>query len=295
VALASLQARHSKLESDLTKALHERDEEARSRDEQAALLREERTQVAGHIAEQKRLAEELSAETKRAEAALHESQELAARCNTSERELAETALRMRAAETEAAQAKVGLERLGAIAGARREALIAELDGHFGDAEALLQAELGQSQIEAPVFLQLGKLHYAWSEGSPGSHEEIAERLLARAAELDLHDATAPLYLGHVRLRRGRHGAAAEAYRETISRDAQCAPAHEALAVLSARSMKRQTRIAFAAAIALLLSSAALFIHQFVQGTRAPAASAVSESQDRGEKDEVVPARGRAGR
>jgi chromosome segregation ATPase len=295
VALASLQARHSKLESDLTKALHERDEEARSRDEQAALLREERTQVAGHIAEQKRLAEELSAETKRAEAALHESQELAARCNTSERELAETALRMRAAETEAAQAKVGLERLGAIAGARREALIAELDGHFGDAEALLQAELGQSQIEAPVFLQLGKLHYAWSEGSPGSHEEIAERLLARAAELDLHDATAPLYLGHVRLRRGRHGAAAEAYHETIRRDSQCAPAHEALAVLSARSMKRQTRIAFAAAIALLLSSAALFIHQFVQGTRAPAASALSESQDRGEKDEVVPARGRAGR
>jgi chromosome segregation ATPase len=295
VALASLQARHSKLESDLTKALHERDEEARSRDEQAALLREERTQAAGHIAEQKRLADELSAETKRAEAALHESQELAARCNTSERELAEAALRMRAAETEAAQAKVALERLGAIAGARREALIAELDGRFGDAEALLQAELGQSPIEAPLFLQLGKLHYAWAEGAPGSHEEIAERLLARASELDLHDATAPLYLGHARLRRGRYGAAGEAYLETIRRDAKCAPAHEALAVLSARSMKRQTRIAFAAAISLLLSSAALFIHQFVQGRPAPAASALSESQDRREGNEAVPARGRAGR
>jgi len=65
--------------------------------------------------------------------------------------------------------------------------------------------------------------------------------------------------------------------------------------LSARSMKRQTRIAFAGAIALLLVSAALLIHSFVQGAPAPAASAISESQDRGEKNEVVPARGRAGR
>jgi tetratricopeptide (TPR) repeat protein len=181
--------------------------------------------------------------------------------------------------------------MSAIASVRREALIAELDGRFADAEALLQAELGQSSREAPLLLQLGRLHYAWAEGAPGSHEEIAERLLARAAELDLHDATAPLYLGHVRLRRGLHGAAGEAYRETIRRDPHCAPAHEALAVLSARSMKRQTRIAWAAAIALLLSSAALRVHQFVQGTdSSPAASAVSESPERRAKNEVAPAR-----
>ena len=230
-----------------------------------------------------------------AEHALHESQELARRCDTSARELAETAERVRAAEAEAVQAKAAQERLSQVASARREALIAELDGRFADAEALLQAELGQSPLEAPVLLQLGKLHYFWAEGAPGSHEEIAERLLARAAELNQYEATATLYLGHARLRRGLHGAAAEAYRETIRRDAQCAPAHEALAVLSARSMKRQTRIAFAGAIALLLVSAALLIHSFVQGAPAPAASAISESQDRGEKNEVVPARGRAGR
>ena len=323
VALASLQARHARLEADLVKALHERDEEAGSRVEQAALLRDERTQAAGHLAEheaalaqkdaalvtelraraeelgamraqrdaeQKRLAGELFVETTRAENALRESQGLVARCDTSERELAEAAQRMRAAETDAAQAKAAQERLSTIASVRREALIAELDGRFADAEALLQAELGQSPIEAPMLLQLGRLHYAWAEGSPGSHEEIAERLLARAAELDLYDATAPLYLGHVRLRRGLHRAAREAYRETIDRDAQCAPAHEALAVLSVRSMKRQAQIAFAAAIALLLCSAALLIHRLVQGTAAPAASAFSESQERPAKSEAVPGR-----
>lgn len=322
VALASLQARHAKLEADLVKALHERDEEARSRVEQAALLRDEQTQAAGHLAdleaalaqkdaalvtglraraeevgamraqrdaEQKRLAGELFVETTRAENALRESQGLVARCDRSERELAEAAQRVRAAEADAAQAKAAQERLSAIASVRREALIAELDGRFADAEALLQAELGQSPIEAPMLLQLGRLHYAWAEGAPGSHEEIAERLLARAAELDLYDATAPLYLGHVRLRRGLHRAAREAYRETIDRDAQCAPAHEALAVLSVRSMKRQARIAFAAAIALLLCSAALLIHRLVQGT-APAASAFSESQERPAESEVVPGR-----
>ena len=322
-ALASLQARHARLEADLVKALHERDEEAGSRVEQAALLRDERTQAAGHLAdleaalaqkdsalvaelraraeevgamraqrdaEQKRLAGELLVETTRAENALRESQGLVARCDTSERELAEAAQRMRAAETDAAQAKAAQERLSTIASVRREALIAELDGRFADAEALLQAELGQSPIEAPMLLQLGRLHYAWAEGSPGSHEEIAERLLARAAELDLYDATAPLYLGHVRLRRGLHRAAREAYRETIDRDAQCAPAHEALAVLSVRSMKRQAQIAFAAAIALLLCSAALLVHRLVQGTAAPAASAFSESQERPAKSEVVPGR-----
>lgn len=320
VALASLQARHSRLEADLTQAQHERDEEARSRVEQAARLHDEQSQAAGQIAEleaalaqkdaqlialhraradevaairaqrdaeQKQLAAELSVETTRAENALRESQGLLARCDTSARELAEAAQRMRAAETDAAQAKAEQERLRAIASARREALIAELDGRFADAEALLQAQLGQSLAEASVLLQLGRLHHAWAEGAPGSHEEIAERLLTRAAELDLYDATAPLYLGHVRLRRGRHGAAREAYRETIDRDPQCAPAHEALAVLSVRSMKHQARIAFAAAIVLLLSSAALFIHRFVQGP-APAASALSESQERRAKSEVVP-------
>jgi hypothetical protein len=250
------------------------------------------TMRAQRDAEQKKLAAELSAETTRAADALRESQEMAARCDISKSELAEAAQRTRAAESEAAQARVAQERLSAIASARREALIAELDGRFADAEALLQAELGQSPLEAPVYLQLGRLHYAWAEGTPGPHEEIAERLLARAAEIDQYDATAPLYLGHVRLRRGLHGAAREAYRETIRRDERCAPAQEALAFLSARSMKRQARIAFAAAIALLLSSAALLIHRFVQGPAAPAASALSESQERRTKNEIAPARQR---
>jgi hypothetical protein len=94
----------------------------------------------------------------------------------------------------------------------------------------------------------------------------------------------------VRLRLGQEEAAREAYGETICRDLLCAPAHEALALLSARSLKRHARVAFAAAIALLLSSAALFIHRFVQGTASPAASVSSEGRERGAKNEVVPAR-----
>ena len=272
-----------------------RAEEASARAGQATLLREERAQAALRVADLEtalaRKEAELAAEATRAGALLQGSQELAARCDSFEREQVETARRLSAAETEAARAKAAEERMSAIAGARREALIAELDTRLADAEALLQAQLSQNPGDAALHLQLGRLHHSWAEAAP-EHEAIAERLLVRAAELDPYDATAPLYLGHVRLRRGQQGAARAAYGETICRDLHCAPAHEALALLSARSLRRHARIAFAAGAALLLASAGIFIHRLVQGPASRSEDASSESRERRGANEVVPSRWR---